>query len=384
MSFFLPLLCFACTDIGDDTAAPGASASNDGSTPVDASLSDTSTPSPEAASDDGALATSPDSAATSDDGGADGTTSAGEDASIGVGQDSSPSTGDDGGGEDATTGAVDTGESLPEPAPETGPGGGTPDAPPDVGPDAPATADAAADSSPELDAGADSAADASGPDGSDAAPDGASDAATDGGGLDTGTDAIADVTADVADTGGSGGGSLQLACNANLVANAGTLNIPSSHTTCSSTEVALWQKDPRQDPMSCLNCLFGAGCLDDSAGDTGQECEDPYTGAGAGGTPAECLATLNCVVGDQADGTAQKASATPAIAYCGAGVTPTTCTGSASSPMGVCKGQIAAGFPAGFTPSTIFTNLGIGVYASGRANAIVACSSNNLCTTCTQ
>jgi hypothetical protein len=181
---------------------------------------------------------------------------------------------------------------------------------------------------------------------------------------------------------------LQNACNANLVTNAASLPLPPGHTTCSATEVALWQKDPNTALTGCLNCLLSSGCLNDNLGDSGNECEDPFTGMGASGTAAECVGALNCDVGNVA-ATCTATSPAPANgavinAYCGVGVTPTACTATATSPMGACVTPITAGFPASFTPSTIVSNLGIKTYAAGRANAIIACGITNLCTTCNQ
>jgi hypothetical protein len=185
---------------------------------------------------------------------------------------------------------------------------------------------------------------------------------------------------------GPAGSPLQAACDSNLSINAASLPLPVGHTTCSATELALWQKDQDTALTSCLNCLLVMGCLNDSLGDTGNECEDPFTGAGAGETTSECVAALQCDIGvSNLFGTVSPAPANGAVinAYCGVGVTPTNCTATATSPMGACVAPITAGFPASFTPSTIVSNLGIKTYAAGRANAIIACGISNLCTTCT-
>jgi hypothetical protein len=180
----------------------------------------------------------------------------------------------------------------------------------------------------------------------------------------------------------------QASCNSNLSLNAASLPLPAGHTICSATELALWQKDTNTALTSCLNCLLASGCLDDNLGDTGNECEDPFTGAGAGGTTSECVAALQCDMGIDPCGLSvtSPAPANGAVinAYCGVGVTPTNCTATATSPMGACVAPITAGFPSSFTPSTIVSNLGIKTYAAGRANAILACGISNLCSTCNQ
>jgi hypothetical protein len=177
---------------------------------------------------------------------------------------------------------------------------------------------------------------------------------------------------------------LQSGCDADLAVIAPSVPLPPGRTTCSGTELALWQKDPRTDPTSCLNCLFLSGCLDDNLGDSGNECEDPFTGPGAGETTSECLAVLQCEVGDYASGCGARsapANGTVLNAYCGPGESQSFCI---ASPGGACIAEEKAGFPPGFTSMDIVINhFGTKNYASGRANDIVGCGILSGCTTCT-
>jgi hypothetical protein len=138
----------------------------------------------------------------------------------------------------------------------------------------------------------------------------------------------------------------------------------SKSATCSDTEKALFEKDPTGE---CLGCFLQSGCLDDSNGDTGQECED-VLGAAA---QAQCLAALRCDLGSSPGHSPAPAAGLAVNAYCGVGVQAAKCM--TEGPAGVCAGPIAAGFPAGFTPSQIVTNLAVRKHPAGMANAIVAC-----------
>ena len=82
-------------------------------------------------------------------------------------------------------------------------------------------------------------------------------------------------------------GAAPLTCNGFLAANSATLL--NSNTTCSNTEQTLFSKDTTG---SCLACAFTTGCLDDTNGDSGQECED--TTVITSGTEAQCITTLSC------------------------------------------------------------------------------------------
>jgi len=151
-------------------------------------------------------------------------------------------------------------------------------------------------------------------------------------------------------------------CDAYLAANREATT--SKGTTCSGTEQALFARDPTGE---CLGCFFQSGCLDDTNGDTGQECEDLSSPA----AKAQCLAALRCDLGPS-PGSGPAPSAGLAVnAYCGVGTQFTKCT--TEGPAGVCVAPIAAGFPAGFTPAQIVTNFAVRKHPAGMANAIVAC-----------
>jgi hypothetical protein len=166
-------------------------------------------------------------------------------------------------------------------------------------------------------------------------------------------------------------------CSGYLAVNAATL-LPVS-TTCSATENLFWEKDTTG---ACLSCAFTSGCIDDTNGDTGQECEDPFT---TFGTEAECLTTLGCDIGLTPVNSPAPASGLAVNAYCGLGTSTSTCE--MGGPLGACASQIAAGFPPGFTPTQIVNNISVRAYASGMADAIVACidtATNPNCKKCLQ
>jgi hypothetical protein len=193
--------------------------------------------------------------------------------------------------------------------------------------------------------------------------------APDAHGAEAGSDAtVADSsTADssTADTGAdSGGGDLQAQCDAFLVANMSTL-LPVT-STCSPTEKALFTKDPTG---GCLNCAFEGGCLDDSNGDSGQECEDSFS---TFGTEAECLATLACDFGLNPAKSPAPADGLAINAYCGPGNSTSNCE-TGSGPAGACVTEIVAGFPSSFTPTNIVNSISVRGYAAGMADAITSC-----------
>jgi len=133
---------------------------------------------------------------------------------------------------------------------------------------------------------------------------------------------------------------------------------------CLGTELTLLAKDPTGD---CLGCFFQSGCLDDTNGDTGQECED-LKGSAA---QAQCLAVLQCGVCSSPASSPAPAAGLVANAYCGVGVRLSKCT--QEGPQGKCASPIAAGFPAGFTPTQIMGHLADRSHPAGVANAIMAC-----------
>ena len=138
----------------------------------------------------------------------------------------------------------------------------------------------------------------------------------------------------------------------------------STSATCAGTDQALFAKDGTGD---CLGCLYQSGCLDDTNGDTGQECED-LKGSTA---QSECLAVLRCDIGASPSNSPAPAAGLVVNAYCGVGVPLAKCT--QEGPAGKCSSAIAAAFPAGFTSSQIVSRLANRAQAGGVANAIAAC-----------
>jgi len=212
--------------------------------------------------------------------------------------------------------------------------------------------------------------------------------APDAGVIEAGQDAaLADTgVADtgVADTGSghdAGGGDLQSECNAYLSAHTAML-LNSSGTTCTGTEETLFAKDP---DGTCLACAFTTGCLDDTNGDTGQECEDTGVGIGiTSGTTAECISTLSCDLGLSPVNSPAPAAGLVVNAYCGDGTTTAMCE-TGTGPSGKCISPIAAGFPAGYSATQIVNSIAVRSDASGMANALSAClvtSTDPNCGTC--
>jgi hypothetical protein len=151
-------------------------------------------------------------------------------------------------------------------------------------------------------------------------------------------------------------------CDAYLTANRQAN--ASTSSTCAGTEQALFAKDGTGD---CLGCLFQSGCLDDTNGDTGQECED-LKGSAA---QSQCLAVLRCDIGSSPASSPAPAAGLVVNAYCGVGVSLAKCT--QEGPAGKCSSPIAAAFPTGFTSSQIVSRLADRAQAGGVANAIAAC-----------
>jgi hypothetical protein len=167
-------------------------------------------------------------------------------------------------------------------------------------------------------------------------------------------------------------------CSAYLALNAALL-LPVS-TTCSATENLLFQKDTTG---TCLSCAFTSGCLDDTNGDFGQECEDPLT---TFGTETECLSVLECDIGLNPVNSPAPASGLVVNAYCGVGNSTSNCE-TGSGPAGACDTQISAGFPSTFTATSVVSNISVRAYASGMADALAACinsSANVNCKKCLQ
>ncbi len=149
---------------------------------------------------------------------------------------------------------------------------------------------------------------------------------------------------------------------------------------CTPTEAAIVQVDiskgvataPGADPAGCYTCLDGNDCLDDSHGNSGNECGDALSF----GTSTECLATLNCIIGSNCD-----SAGAISICYCGTAPASTTCASNPSAENGSCAATIAAGL---FNSTTnmayattdgtdILPNLTNNTMASGMADQIFQC-----------
>lgn len=313
-------------------------------------------------------------------------------------------------------GCSDTGDNTALPMADSGTGDAT------TAEDASATPDAAADSSaPDAapdsttvvpDGAADAALDANSTahDGStdatvdagaDAAPDAALDATVDAG-VDAAHDASADAAVDAEPVdaaeeppsdGGCAANNYQCQCDHYIAANQAGNTVA---TTCTATEVVLFEKDTTG---GCLACALNKSCIDDDigTGDTAQECDDlasattaPSIATVLGTTGVDqCLATLACEVGvDSATGAASTApvnvgsTRTLANSYCGT-ATATTCQN--GSPAGTCAGPIAQGLPGVPAGSSTLSHIGDQTYPSGQAGTILACllrSTGGQCTTC--
>ena len=329
------LVMFGCSDVGDSSVGPAEDAQ---SPAVDGSL-------PEASSGgDGTVSVV--------DSGADSTVEPGPDAQTNEASAADVAVPPDSNAEDASDGA--TGDSsLPDSAPA------------DAGEEA-GSIDAGQDSSPGIDAShpADAGIDA-----------GTIDAGTNDAGVDSGIDAGG------ADTGTDAGSPLVPCTTAGQTGCVQCDN--SAGNLCSPTEAALVARDiakgyataPGPEPSSaCYECLAQAGQLDDTSGDTGNECGDAPN-------PAECLATLNCILGSECAATAVN------ICYCGTAAVSSSCNavGAGNAANGTCATQIAAGL--GFAVNDghdILANLDAKHLSSGIADKIFQDAISNTCATCQQ
>jgi hypothetical protein len=155
---------------------------------------------------------------------------------------------------------------------------------------------------------------------------------------------------------------------------------------CTPTEAIIVQYDidkglvtaPGPEPMTaCYECMTGfmAGCLDDSIGDHGRECEDPLTS----GTADQCRATLQCILNTNC------AAVAVSTCYCGTAGVATSCHGNpAPGPInGACATQIATGMGYPVSDGTDITNhLTDPTHAAGMAVELLYCAQNSTCTSC--
>ncbi|MGO8998831.1 MAG: hypothetical protein ACLQVI_36365 [Polyangiaceae bacterium] len=165
---------------------------------------------------------------------------------------------------------------------------------------------------------------------------------------------------------------------------------------CTPTEATLVQLDINKgfataagnDPAAgCYTCLLGKHGLDDTTGDTGNECGD-LTGTTASTDPAGCIATLSCIV------TSGCALASTYLGdagtnnslndcYCGTAPASGTCTSGGAN--GPCDSVEATGL--GFAETDgldILKNFTLATLASGQANTIIQYAMSNSCTQCIQ
>jgi hypothetical protein len=148
-----------------------------------------------------------------------------------------------------------------------------------------------------------------------------------------------------------------------------------SNGVCTPTEALFVQQDitadiataPGPDPSGgCYSCLLGNDCIDDSHGDTGNECGDATSITT--GTSSECISTVSCVLSSAC------AAQSVSICYCGTAPTTTTCNSDPSAENGSCASAIAAG--SGFAQADgpdILENLTNTAEASGMAMQIFEC-----------
>jgi hypothetical protein len=201
---------------------------------------------------------------------------------------------------------------------------------------------------------------------------------------------------------------------ASPVANNCVLCSGNSSGICTPTEAQFVQRDIQlklvttagntdTDKMNdCYACLVNGSCLDDSHGDTGNECEDntgsaayaPIVASASNTTTAQCEAVVECILAsstgttDSAEESSECAALSVGTCYCGTAANSTCASGSLASPApgpinGVCATQIAAGLglPVG-DGADIAPNFNATTTAGGRANQIFTCANSNACTSC--
>jgi hypothetical protein len=145
----------------------------------------------------------------------------------------------------------------------------------------------------------------------------------------------------------------------------------------------------------CYQCLLAGSCLDDSHGDTGNECEDttdaaayaPITFSAMETTATQCEAVITCILGSGV-GPKQCDANSVGTCYCGTASNSACASGNFSQPMtaginGVCAAQIAAGLglPQG-DGADIAPNFNATTTAGGRANQMFTCANSNDCLLC--
>jgi hypothetical protein len=173
----------------------------------------------------------------------------------------------------------------------------------------------------------------------------------------------------------------QTACDFHLFQSTG---LPLVSTTCTSTEEVVFAKDAN-GTGACLDCVFRNGCLDDTVGDTNQECADGFDAVGQ----AQCLSTLACAFGVQGGPTVWTDAVSPPALLAGNpnGLQQAFCdqpSGQACNWAGPCAVDTKAGFR-GLSDANILTDYLVPTFPSGRAYRLLNCleSAVTICPTCT-
>ena len=155
---------------------------------------------------------------------------------------------------------------------------------------------------------------------------------------------------------------------------------------CTPTECLFYHQAP-----GCYECLFQAGCLDDSPppvgfNDTNHECSDlTMPGADGGavdsldplGTPRRqrCLDVIQCTLANSS------AAPTLAFGYCGTQPTTVSCTTATPGQTGPCLAVEQAGVET-VDPTTVLGRYTNTAYGGGMGNQIFQCAIANQCGTC--
>jgi hypothetical protein len=130
---------------------------------------------------------------------------------------------------------------------------------------------------------------------------------------------------------------------------------------------------------SCYECLFNAGCIDDTVfGDSNHECGD-LTGTLDGGSDSTlCLSTISCIIS-----TSCVDSAGVSTCYCGTTHEGSACASAGGAVNGACLTQEVngLGYPASDN-TDILKNFTSTALPSGMANQLFQCASSNSCSTC--
>jgi hypothetical protein len=190
----------------------------------------------------------------------------------------------------------------------------------------------------------------------------------------------------------------QFLASANTTADGGLAPFRTVTTTCTGTELVLYEVnadglgDGGFEAGACLECALDNYCIDDLEGDMKQECDDLAdaatapnpTSMGVGPTAvAQCLATLRCELGAVPPASPPplcvNGSCTLANALCGS-VANAQCQmmTAAVGFSGACAKEIEEGLPSIDSNGTgLLTDIANNLYPTGQAGALVACLINS-------